>query len=266
MSWPVTAPSSDPHYDRVEAMIKPQRYPLEHPPTDREDPRLAARRARRAKAELPAGGDLATRVAPGPGERIEEEPNLHGAPRYLSARRRVRHRLQRRGQEHPRLNYLSAAKRAGPTSTGAEVRPSSPRRRRLSDLLRDPSRAKSTPWREEARALGRDPRQHLPPAQEPGRLPDSARCSAAASAATATCSLRRQDQRGHRPARGPVITSAIRPPTSSTARGRPAAASHRGRRRAGVRPWLVNPPRRRLAAARRDGRVADPPPAAGRRS
>ena len=32
--WPVNRGDLDPHYDRAEAMLRPQRYPLEHPPYD----------------------------------------------------------------------------------------------------------------------------------------------------------------------------------------------------------------------------------------
>jgi cholesterol oxidase len=134
-SWPVTRAELDPHYDRVEAMIKPQRYPLEHPPYDKTPKtRAFAAAAERVgrRAELPP---LAVSFAndgrpPVPGERIEEaEPNLHGAPRYtcrlvgecdIGCNLGAKNTLD--------FNYLSAAKRAGADlRTGAEVRSFAPR-------------------------------------------------------------------------------------------------------------------------------------------
>jgi cholesterol oxidase len=87
--WPVTRDDLEPHYDRVETMLKPQRYPFDHEPYS-STPRTrafvdAARRAGwepfmpplavtfAAPGRPPAIGD----VIPDPDGR----PNLHGATR-----------------------------------------------------------------------------------------------------------------------------------------------------------------------------------------
>jgi cholesterol oxidase len=127
--WPVTRADLDPHYDRVEAMMKPQRYPLEHSPYDRTAKThafaAAAERVGR-KAELPP---LAVSFAnegrpPVPGERIAEAPNLHGLPRYtcrLVGECDVGCNIGAKNTLD--FNYLSAAERAGAElRTAAEVR------------------------------------------------------------------------------------------------------------------------------------------------
>ena len=86
--WPVTRADLDPHYDAVEAMIAPQRYPFEHPPYSD-----TAKTRAFMDAAGQDGGDvslppLAVMFAnpgrpPVPGEAIQEtEPNLHGMPRH----------------------------------------------------------------------------------------------------------------------------------------------------------------------------------------
>jgi cholesterol oxidase len=122
--WPVTRADLDPHYDRVEAMIKPQRYPLDQAPynaTPKTRAFHAAAQQVKGEVSLPP---LAVTFAndgrpPLPGERIDEpEPNLHGAARYtcrligecdVGCNWGAKNTLD--------YNYLSAAKRHG-----AEIR------------------------------------------------------------------------------------------------------------------------------------------------
>jgi cholesterol oxidase len=86
--WPVNRDDLDPHYDRAEAMLRPQRYPLDHEPyasTPKTNEFRAAAERRGLDWFLP---DLAVTFGnegetPVPGEPIEEpHPNLHGRTRY----------------------------------------------------------------------------------------------------------------------------------------------------------------------------------------
>ncbi len=123
-SWPVTRADLDPHYDEVERMLGATPYPLDAPGyADAQDardagrgggtrPELAAAAARgqlRAGARRGAGSGAADR---GPGLR---QPARRAA-QHLPPVRRVRHRLQRRGQEHPgpQLPLRRPALRRGP--------------------------------------------------------------------------------------------------------------------------------------------------------
>ncbi|MDQ3937242.1 MAG: GMC family oxidoreductase [Chloroflexota bacterium] len=87
--WPVTRDDLEPHYDRVEEMLKPQRYPFEHEPyasTPRTRAFLAAVQRAGWQADFPP---LAvTFAAPGRPPAIGDvipdpagRPNLHGATR-----------------------------------------------------------------------------------------------------------------------------------------------------------------------------------------
>jgi cholesterol oxidase len=131
--WPVSRADLDPHYDRVEAMMKPQRYPVGAPPYDATPKTRAV-----GEAAVRLGLDpdqlqhppLAVSFAngdqtPAPGEEIEEDhPNLHGAKRYtcrlvgecdIGCNWGAKNTLD--------YTYLSAAKRRGAELwTGAEVR------------------------------------------------------------------------------------------------------------------------------------------------
>jgi len=90
--WPVTRGDLDPHYDRVEAVLKPQTYPFEQDPYRRTPKTLAFREAAE-KAGLhwflpPLGITFANPGRPAvPGEPIVDADgatadNLHGRTRY----------------------------------------------------------------------------------------------------------------------------------------------------------------------------------------
>jgi cholesterol oxidase len=133
--WPVTRADLEPHYDAVEEVLRPQRYPVEHSPY-RETPKTLAY----ARAAERLGLDhryppLAVRFAndgrpPAPGERLlEDHGNLHGAERFTC-------RLVGEcdvgcnwgAKETLDFNYLSMAKRAGADiRTGADARELAPR-------------------------------------------------------------------------------------------------------------------------------------------
>jgi cholesterol oxidase len=128
--WPVSRAELDPHYDRVEAMIKPQRYPVGAAPYDATPKtRAVAAGAEQLGLDLqypPLAVSFANDGRPPvPGEEIEEEhPNLHGAKRYtcrlvgecdVGCNWGAKNTLD--------YTYLSAAKRHGAELwTGAEVR------------------------------------------------------------------------------------------------------------------------------------------------
>jgi cholesterol oxidase len=132
--WPVTRADLDPHYDRVEAMMKPQRFPVEHPPYDAVPKTQALiRAADRLGLDL-QHPPLAVTFAnegrlPVPGEEIDEaHPNLHNAQRYtcrlvgecdVGCNWGAKNTLD--------YTYLSAAKQHGAElRTGAEVRAFAP--------------------------------------------------------------------------------------------------------------------------------------------
>jgi cholesterol oxidase len=85
--WPVTREELDPHYDAVEQMIAPQRYPFEHEPyasTAKTQAMQYAGQQLGIPWQLP---QLAVTFAnpgsdPVPGERIRNDANLHGVHRY----------------------------------------------------------------------------------------------------------------------------------------------------------------------------------------
>ena len=86
--WPVSRVDLDPHYERVETVLAPQRYPLDVEPYASTPKTLAFRdAAQRAGLEWSLPNLAITFRNPGhpavPGEPITEgEPNLHGRTRY----------------------------------------------------------------------------------------------------------------------------------------------------------------------------------------
>jgi cholesterol oxidase len=133
--WPVTRADLDPHYDRVEGMLRPQRYPFDEPPYDETSKTRAFREATRRLGLEPFLPKLAVTFsnegeAPVPGEPIREEhPNLHGRTRYtcrlvgecdIGCNYGSKNTLD--------YNYLSEAKRLGAElRTGCEVEAIEPR-------------------------------------------------------------------------------------------------------------------------------------------
>ena len=86
--WPVTRADLDPHYDRVEPMLAPQRYPFDVEPyaLDAED---AARCGTRRSSSASTGTCRTSRSRsptraqpPRPGDQIVDGDNLHGLPRF----------------------------------------------------------------------------------------------------------------------------------------------------------------------------------------
>lgn len=85
--WPVTRADLEPHYDRVEGMLRPQPYPFEHAPYSTTSKTRAFREAARKVGMKPFFPNLAVTFAnegdaPVPGEPIREaHGNLHGRTR-----------------------------------------------------------------------------------------------------------------------------------------------------------------------------------------
>src|SRR3954454_2978794 len=128
--WPVTRAELEPHYDRAEAMLAPQKYPFEYPPYDETNKTRAFRDAAEKLGLDWFAPDIAITFAnegddPVPGEPIREEhPNLHGRTRLtcrlcgecdIGCNYGSKNTLD--------YNYLSAAKRLGAEIwTGRDVR------------------------------------------------------------------------------------------------------------------------------------------------
>ena len=86
-AWPITRADLDPHYDRAEKMLAPQRYPLEHAPYSSTPKTLAFKAAAEERNMDWFRPPLAVTFGnpgedPVPGEPIKEErPNIHGRTR-----------------------------------------------------------------------------------------------------------------------------------------------------------------------------------------
>ena len=135
--WPVTRGDLDPHYDRVEGMLKPQKYPFDREPYSGTSKTAAFREAARETGMEPFFPDLAVTFAPAegeepvPGEPIREEHgNLHGRTRQTCRLVGECDFGCNYGSKNTLdYNYLSAAKRLGAElRTGCEVEAFEPRR------------------------------------------------------------------------------------------------------------------------------------------
>jgi cholesterol oxidase len=132
--WPVTREDLDPHYDAVEAMVKPERYPFDHEPyasTAKTQAMQAAGRELGVEWQLPPLAVTfgnAGRV-PVPGERIEGDENLHGVARYTCRLLGECNLGCNLGSKNTLdLNYLSRFEEAGgDIRTLCEVRSFAPR-------------------------------------------------------------------------------------------------------------------------------------------
>ena len=86
--WPVTRAELDPHYDAVEKMLRPQKYPFDQAPYNETSKTRAFKEAAERLGLKPFLPNLAVTFAnegeaPVPGEPIREEhPNLHHRTRY----------------------------------------------------------------------------------------------------------------------------------------------------------------------------------------
>ena len=134
--WPVTRADLDPHYDRVERMLRPQKYPFDKEPYAATSKTRAFHEAARNVGLEPFFPGLAVAFAsaegeePVPGEPIREErENLHGRTRQtcrlcgecdIGCNYGSKNTLD--------YNYLSEAKRLGAEiRTGCEVLAFEPR-------------------------------------------------------------------------------------------------------------------------------------------
>jgi cholesterol oxidase len=133
--WPLTRADLDPHYDAVEEMMRPQRYPLDQLPYSDTSKTGAFREAARRLGLEPFLPNLAVTFAnegeaPVPGEPIREERgNLHGRTRQTCRLVGECNIGCNYGSKNTLdYNYLSEAKRLGADlRTGCEVEAFEPR-------------------------------------------------------------------------------------------------------------------------------------------
>ncbi|HEX6289391.1 MAG TPA: GMC family oxidoreductase [Herpetosiphonaceae bacterium] len=134
--WPVNRADLDPHYDRVERMMKAQPYPIEHAPYNTTSKTNAFKAAAQDLQLQWFRPPLAVTFAnegrpPVPGQPIQEDPSLHG-PDYVRSTCRLCGECDigcNYGSKNSLdFNYLSAAKRHGADiRTRCEVRSFAPR-------------------------------------------------------------------------------------------------------------------------------------------
>jgi cholesterol oxidase len=132
--WPVTRDDLDPHYDAVERMIKPQPYPFAREPYASTAKTQAMRDAGSTLGVPWLLPDLAVTFAnpgaePVPGDRIEDDANLHRVKRYTCRLVGECNIGCNFGSKNTLdLNYLSRfAEKGGDIRTLCEVRSFAPR-------------------------------------------------------------------------------------------------------------------------------------------
>jgi cholesterol oxidase len=133
--WPLTRADLDPHYEAVEGMMRPQRYPIDQTPYSDTSKTRAFREAARRLGLEPFLPNLAVTFAnegeaPVPGEPIREEvDNLHGRTRQTCRLVGECNVGCNYGSKNTLdYNYLSEAKRHGADlRTGCEVEAFEPR-------------------------------------------------------------------------------------------------------------------------------------------
>ena len=193
-NWPVTRADLDPHYDAVEQMLGAHAVPARTPGYDTPRPRRCGTRpagsawtgsCRRWRSPSPAARRGAGR--PVRRSRRPRTATSTAGPDDLPAVRRVRHRLQRRRQEHPRPHLpVGGRSTTAPTSApaarsaastplpggGYEVRyvVHDARRRGPADEHRAKLPCTAITCDRLVLAAG-DLRHHLPAAAQPGALP-----------------------------------------------------------------------------------------------